>query len=217
MLGLPDIAVGVIVAALIAGVVSLLGLIISKEQKISEFRKAWIDSLRSEISALISHANAIHGARGTSLGGAEAWKLVRPDLLGINAATASIRLRLNPKEKEAAAVLTEMETLEKLFAPGSAMDQNTIDETEKRLVAKTQVLLKQEWTRVQQGEQVYRVAKAAALAVLIACVLALLAMGGKWAGIYEFQQGATATASPKAIEDRDKNKAEKQQTTKSKQ
>ena len=59
---LPDIAVGAIGAALIAGVVSLLGLVISKEQKVSEFRQAWIDALRSDVASLISHVNAIHGA-----------------------------------------------------------------------------------------------------------------------------------------------------------
>jgi hypothetical protein len=40
MFGLPKEAAGAIFAALIAGLISLLGLIISKEQKISEFRRA---------------------------------------------------------------------------------------------------------------------------------------------------------------------------------
>ena len=52
MLNLPDVAIGTMIAAFIAGLVSLLSLIISKEQKVSEFRQAWIDALRAEISSL---------------------------------------------------------------------------------------------------------------------------------------------------------------------
>ena len=50
---IPDVAIGAVVAALIAAIVSLLGLIISKEQKTSEFRQAWIDALRSDLTHLI--------------------------------------------------------------------------------------------------------------------------------------------------------------------
>jgi hypothetical protein len=112
MLGLPDIAVGAVSAALIAGLVSLLGLIVSKEQKVSEFRQAWIDALRSELSSLIAHANAIHGAEMANYQSpSEVWKVVRPDFVGINEAAARIRLRLNPKESEASAVLSQIEAL----------------------------------------------------------------------------------------------------------
>lgn len=87
---IPDIAIGAIAAALIAGLVSLLGLIISKEQKTSEFRQAWIDALRKELSAVIAHTNAIYGANAASLGTlAELWKDVRDDYVGINEATAA--------------------------------------------------------------------------------------------------------------------------------
>jgi hypothetical protein len=60
MVGVPDAAIGATVAALIAGTVSLLGLIISKEQKTSEFRHAWIDALRSDLTAFLTQINAIH-------------------------------------------------------------------------------------------------------------------------------------------------------------
>jgi len=47
------------IGAVIAGFVSILGLIISKEQKTSEFRQTWIDSLRSDIASLIARASAL--------------------------------------------------------------------------------------------------------------------------------------------------------------
>jgi hypothetical protein len=102
MLRLPDIAVGATIAALIAGLVSLLGLIISKEQKTSEFRQAWIDSLRAETSAFISHTNALYGVLNpkSRVGNPrEIWKISYEDLIGINVASTSIRLRLNVKER----------------------------------------------------------------------------------------------------------------------
>ena len=173
---LPDIAVGAVSAALIAGLVSLLGLIVSKEQKVSEFRQAWIDALRSEISALIAHAQAIHAVHIAGFGSAqEAWKTARDDFFGINEAASSIRLRLNPKEEAAQAVLGQISALEEVFAPGQLPRQQEILRIEKELVSAAQALLKKEWQRVQDGERVYRIARFAALAISAACVLTLVA------------------------------------------
>jgi len=78
MFGLPDIAIGAIIAATITGLISLLGLIISKEQKISDFRQAWIDNLRTELSLVITHAMAIHGASVAEPNGmSEIWQETR--------------------------------------------------------------------------------------------------------------------------------------------
>lgn len=93
MLEISDVAI----AAIITGLISLLGLIISKEQKISEFRQEWINALRSEISSLISHGNAIYGGLVTK----QLWENMKSDYLGMNEATANIRLRLNVTEVEA--------------------------------------------------------------------------------------------------------------------
>ena len=50
------LALGAITAALITGFLSLLGLIISKEQKTSEFRQQWIDALRQELAEFLGYA-----------------------------------------------------------------------------------------------------------------------------------------------------------------
>jgi len=44
------IVFGTVLAALIAGVFSYFNLVNSKEQKVSEFRQAWNNSLRSGLS-----------------------------------------------------------------------------------------------------------------------------------------------------------------------
>jgi hypothetical protein len=94
-------AVGVIVAAAIAGWVAFFSLIISKEQTVSEFRQRWIDELRKDISALVARVSGIHGdsiaKREHSEG--QLWQTVKADLAQFNELIARIRLRLNPAEK----------------------------------------------------------------------------------------------------------------------
>lgn len=167
MMPFPDVAIGAIAAATIAALVSLLGLIISKEQKTSEFRQAWIDALRAEISRLISHANALHGG---IISGAN-WSAMRQDYVGINEATANIRLRLNQGEASSRAVLALIEELERELAPGYPPDHLKINTIEKELVSSASTLLKAEWDRVKKGEPTFRIAKATALCLTVGLVL----------------------------------------------
>jgi hypothetical protein len=51
--GLPWAAVATLLGATITGLFALLQLIISKETKVSEFRQAWIDGLRSDVAEYI--------------------------------------------------------------------------------------------------------------------------------------------------------------------
>lgn len=172
MTALPDIAIGAIGAALIAGAVSLLGLVISKEQKVSEFRQAWIDALRTDVASLISHVNAIHGAiqAGFAGQGQKMWQYAREDFIGANSATANIRLRLNPSEEQCKEVLRLVSELEREMAVGRMPDHARLDAIENELVASAQVLLKAEWMRVRKGELVYRVGKAVAAFAILAGV-----------------------------------------------
>ncbi len=79
-----------IVAAAIAATVSWLGLVISKETKISEFRQEWIDGLRKDIATLLGEATQYHAS---VLGLAPTSSVLK-----INQLMARIRLRLNLKE-----------------------------------------------------------------------------------------------------------------------
>ena len=49
-----------ITAAILAAIASLLGLIISKESKVSEFRQKWIDELRKDVAWVLGEATLIH-------------------------------------------------------------------------------------------------------------------------------------------------------------
>lgn len=174
MLGLPDQAVGAIVAALIAGLISLLGLIISKEQKVSDFRQAWIDALRSDIAAVITHAHAIHGSYLAGLpNSVELWKTVREDFVGINEAWARIKLRLNPREGPSIAVLNVLEEHESVLPLGGPPDFGKLGDIDERLLTTTQAVLKQEWIRVRSGELTYRISKWSAVIIVLLSLLLL--------------------------------------------
>lgn len=166
MFGLPKEIAGTIIAAVIAAVISLLGLVISKENKVSEFRQAWIDALRAEIAAVITHAHAVHGAYLAKFqDNSTLWQNVRADFVGLNDAWARIRLRLNPKEQSSITILQALDEHEGLFPTGSTPDFTKLGVADRKLLEATSVVLKEEWRRVKRGELVYR--GATILAVLL--------------------------------------------------
>jgi hypothetical protein len=174
MFGLPDQSVGSIVAAIIAGTIALLGLIISKEQKVSEFRQQWIDALRADIAAFIAHVHGLHGESLVQHPPEQAlWVRAKEHFIPLAEASARIRLRLNPKEKESVALLDVLDEIESVFNSPNP-EFHTIAALTDKLVAAAQVVLKQEWVRVRSGELIYRIARWVALLVIVALVAALL-------------------------------------------
>ena len=160
MFGLPKEIAGTIIASVIAAVISLVGLIISKENKVSEFRQAWIDALREEISAIITHTSAIYSAHVANFQNVSTlWQNVRADYVGLNEAWAKVKLRLNPKEKSSIAILNALEEQESLFPKDySEPDFQKLASNHRKLVDCTRVVLREEWRRVKRGELVYRLA-----------------------------------------------------------
>lgn len=174
MFELPDVAIGAIAAALITGVLSFVGLILGKDQKISEFRQAWIDALRKDISALIANANVIAGFRATADSQTKAYEIfkeARQNYVAINEAEASIRMRLNAGEKSSRLVLFTLGEMEGILDPEETeVDHKLLDLTGKKLVTEMNFVLKQEWRRVKRGEPIYFVAKYIALLVVLTIV-----------------------------------------------
>jgi hypothetical protein len=156
---IPDAAVGSVAAALIAAFIGFVGLVISKENKTSEFRHAWIDALRADIGVMIANANAIRGAMVAEHASKQDLFSETKDLfVTINQAATSIRLRLNPKERECQVILEKIAEYEK-FMDRSPIDISACQECEKALIASAQVFLKKEWLRVRDGEPIFTFAK----------------------------------------------------------
>lgn len=49
-------------ASSIATAVTLIGILITNQAKVSEFRQLWINALRDDAATLISHTLIVHGA-----------------------------------------------------------------------------------------------------------------------------------------------------------
>ncbi|WP_112944907.1 hypothetical protein [Rhizobium sp. UBA1881] len=151
-----EISVGAVGAAVIAGLVSLLGLVIGKEQKVSEFRQAWIDELRKCFVAYLVNINAISDAlRLKSAGKLPDESVLIPIYKSLNEASHGIALRINAAESPAKAVTKAMTDFEGLAANNASLTPEKIRDVEKQFVDAAKELLKFEWNRVKRGERVF--------------------------------------------------------------
>jgi septal ring factor EnvC (AmiA/AmiB activator) len=176
---------GALFIAMIAGAFSLLGLIISKEEKVSEFRQTWIDALRKDVANLIAYANIIYAAllkfaKEEHRDAAVFLSHNSENYIKANSALSRIKLRLNGKESESQNLLKHIEGLEQLLekAPELLDDpQFEIEPINKEIHTSAAKVLKSEWTRVKRGEWQYRAAKYLAVLLFMgALVLVFLAL-----------------------------------------
>jgi hypothetical protein len=168
--------VGLIIAAVIAGYVAFFGLIISKEQTVSDFRQRWIDALREDIAAVVSRVAGIRGTSIVESDNPHLWNRVKEDFVRFHAVVARIKLRLNPnenrrREKEATkAVLQALDDLDATFSSPEPQFYK-LDTLVAALVTNSQVILKQNWKRVRSGETVFRITKWLTLALTVLVVI----------------------------------------------
>jgi hypothetical protein len=171
--------VGLVIAAVIAGYVAFFSLIISKEQTVSEFRQRWIDALREDIAAVVSHVAGVQGTTIVEKDNPELWRRVKEDFLEFHEVVARIKLRLNPDEarkKEkgpTAAVLKALDDLDATFSspvPELLRLQGILE----TLITNSQKILKENWKRVRSGETIFRITKWLTLGLTILVVIGAL-------------------------------------------
>ncbi len=172
---LSNLTIGAIGAALIAAFVSLLGLIISKEAKVSDFRQNWVDALRSEITQFLVTINAIADASQANYHDYES-KLDRlgPLVQRMNEASFTIGLRLNPHERNSKDVLKAINSLKGLIKPDGSLDPKDVKPIERQLMEASGKLLKHEWKRVKRGELTFAILKWLLLISLIGGIVLLI-------------------------------------------
>lgn len=188
------VTLGAICAALIAAIVSMVGLILSKEQKTSEFRQEWINKLREEIATYVSHVSAIADQVQIKFKDSnEKLKYLAPFYTAINQSSNTIRLRLNAEEPESHCIIEIMDQLEAEFISDSNLFSSKIQELEKRLIKESQKLLKKEWVRVRDGEKTFVYAKKAALWISI------LLVGVFGFAVYQSNGGAVSPAEDRTV------------------
>ena len=164
-------AIATVVAALIAAALSFVNLTLTKEQKTSEFRQAWIDALREDLAAFFAGARAFARAvelvhlHGPQYKDQVPLLITEEKISDIRYQAAEthyrIKLRLNPKEPDHIELLR--------------LIQRAVDEQNRMLIEKTssedtfraiemaaeyaRPVLKAEWERVKEGELPFRIAR----------------------------------------------------------
>jgi hypothetical protein len=169
------IAIGAVTAALIAGFFSFLNLIISKEQKVSEFRQDWINNLRDEISQYISAITFLAKTHLIKSKNGEAHDLEYANAISqhydnASRAYTSIILRVNPEDKDLRLrklnneLLDNIESVRNAVREGQYADALNLSDELPKLA---RPILKHEWERVKSGERLYKLSRFFAALILV--------------------------------------------------
>ena len=145
----------------LAGLIAAMSAVIGKENKISEFRQAWIDAQRADLACICSQAEAY---------GAETDVVKKVDRLAIfDAAHARVELRENPSKPEWGPIRAEIGSLREDMIK-SPPDKAAMKVRCTAILDGARWPLKANWTIVKTGEPWYRRFKAAILVAVVAAV-----------------------------------------------
>ncbi len=153
----------------------MLGLVVSKENKVSEFRHEWINALREDIAEFIAQSQELHVAIVEYASGRvkdyrEYLQQTREQLIALNRAATRTRLRLNQAERNNEQLMKSMGQL-KDFLQELPEDIKSFSDKFSPLSVDVEknaaIVLAREWKRVKQGESGYRGAKLLAYLALI--------------------------------------------------
>jgi len=170
------------VLGLITSVVASVTLIVTKENRISEFRQSWIDSQRADLAVAVATANAHFHIRDVER---------RANSLNeFFAARTRIALRDKPKHPEWTKTLVALDKLGKIMAAGVPNSFETLQATN-IVTDESRIPLKLHWETVKSGEPFYRWFK-------FAFVLALGVLAFGTAGLLAFGRSPTASVDKKA-------------------
>ena len=138
---------GAIIAALIAGFIAFIGMVITKENKVSEFRQEWIKELRELIARLFYLYGFIRADSELTS------KEKKEKNNEINEVIASINLHLNHGNKSP----SEEKLQSAIFALNGGVESGVTKMTPyfDELLKCSHLVLKEEWERVKKGEKSY--------------------------------------------------------------
>jgi len=187
---IPDkawIAVGMILAAVIAGLISFVNILIAKDQKTTELRQAWIDALRQVTSEFTAHTMTMVSLRNVTRPVVEqSYKKEESRALAFSKlkeffeeqSRPSLELRnrillyLNPKEH--VELIRDIEELHRASYLDSKLDGDAAFAIAEKVLKKTQVVLKNEWERVKRGERFYRFTKYVLAFILVVTLIGVV-------------------------------------------
>jgi hypothetical protein len=172
-------AIATVVAALITGAISFVNLVLTKEQKTSEFRQAWVDGLRNDLASFFAAARVFARAVEKAILDNDSKALAQreSDLRHQAADThCKIKLRLNPDEEEHKELLRLIDRA--ITEQNTMLTQKTdITETIRAIDIATEYarpILKKEWVRVKEGESSFQVARNLAFIVVVVSIILIV-------------------------------------------
>ena len=192
-------------AALVAGGIARSNLIATKETKVSEFRQAWINSLREELATLFSStrtfARAVEEDRGSQPENPSKFHFSQEKITAVRYGAAEtyyrIKLRLNREQddhKELLRLLSEMMAAQQRYMEDLSADvQLPLSHVEKAS-EQAENVLKNEWRTVKGGEEAYRnsITTTSWVLAISGAIWAIVVIG---ASVYAFFAGAEPEAT----------------------
>lgn len=157
-----------ILAAFISSAAAILGLIISKESKISEFRQKWIDDLRNELADVIAQAAALGTIpyRTYDSNDSKSSEIIRI-LIPLNVANAKVKMRLNKNEPASMKLIDSIDLLEAKINKNNTTDWDEIKTIGSEILKYSNIILKLEWERVKRGEDTFVCVKNLAFSIFV--------------------------------------------------
>jgi hypothetical protein len=175
-------AIGAITAALIGGAISFITTLLSKDQKTSEYRQNWIDSLRKDISeyvalfvTFIAYQNKAFEA--SEIKGEKYVLSQQKNWCKLTTLDAAINLRLNPKDDKDLIELIDAATNMAAETKAIPVDLELVNQLALDIIEQSQTLLKAEWRRVKRGEWTFFITKWGGLVIAAAALAALIMLG----------------------------------------
>lgn len=166
------VAFGVITAALLTGVFSIMNMVSAKENKVSEFRLAWVDGLRNEIAEYTSAAQELarahrpdrfrrlqsHTEKEAQELKNEFFKETREVYARAAENLTRIQLRLNPLQIEKEPDSAEAKLMAAITRARSvgSQDLKKVIANCNEIRAAAAPILKSTWNSVKRGETAYR-------------------------------------------------------------
>lgn len=149
---------GIILTAVIGASAATIGVVVTKDSKISEFRQQWIDSLREDVAALCSVSVALYyGNVRYSMQDRMEVRPVDTDSLTqeANRFGYRVRLRLDPIKPPASDLIEAMDRLVHL-ASHAQEPFDAVNQAVELVLDKTRVVLDDAWRNVRRGEPRFR-------------------------------------------------------------
>ncbi|WP_043889602.1 hypothetical protein [Xanthomonas hortorum] len=157
------VALATITATLITSLIGLVSLTLSKELKVSEMRRDWIESLRTELSEYFQamrHLARASDELATSEPGKAGFKRTKLEeaIITGNLSFYKIQLRLNSTKPLHSNLLKSLGDIENCYSSWPDSSDGCGEEIIKKITYSNSCardLIDQEWKRVKIGEPAY--------------------------------------------------------------